>query len=266
MRATTLAGLTLSLLVVTLAACDGDSTGDGEAAGADLALVTDGTLTICSDVPHGSFAYEDAAASSGYRGFDIDLAQAVADDFGLGFEVHETDFDRIADASAMAEGDCDLGVSAIPITDAWSAALDFGDPYYDVRHGLFVLAGSELAALEDAAGLRLGVQTGTAGPDLAAEHAPPGTEIVEFGTPGDLVAALVSGDVDAALQDLAVDAGWSDSAASVEMIETFATGERYGFAVEAGREDGLLAEVQGALDRLAEAGTVDELHDRYFGT
>jgi polar amino acid transport system substrate-binding protein len=264
MRATTLAGLTLSLLVVTLAACDGAAT--GEAAGADLALVTDGTLTICSDVPHGSFAYEDVAASSGYRGFDIDLAQAVADDLGLGFEVHETDFDRITDASAMAEGDCDLGVSAIPITDAWSAVVDFSDPYYDVRHGLFVLAVSELAALEDAAGLRLGVQTGTAGPDLAAKHAPPGAEIVEFGTPGDLVAALVSGDVDAALQDLAVDAGWSDSAASVEMIETFATGERYGFAVEAGREDGLLAAVQGALDRLAEAGTADELHDRYFAS
>jgi ABC-type amino acid transport substrate-binding protein len=48
-------------------------------------------------------------------------------------------------------------------------------------------------------------------------------------------------------------------------VDSFATGEHYGFAVEAGRDDGLLEAVQAALDALVEDGTFDELHDRAFG-
>jgi polar amino acid transport system substrate-binding protein len=254
-------GVLATMLPVVLSACRGDTTATQ---GPDLDLVVDGTLTVCADVPHEPFLLEAPDAPSGFGGFDIDLVQAVADDLALDLQVRETRFDRIVDASAMHAGRCDLGASAIAIVDAWQADLDFTEPYYEVRQSLLVPAGSDLTALGDTQGARIGVQTGTAGQSYAEEHAPAAAEIVGFATSDELFVAVATDEADAALHDLAVNAPRSRADASVEVVETFPTGEHYGFAVASGREDGLLDAVQGSLDRLVDDGTYAEIHDRYF--
>ena len=54
---------------LTLAACgseEDDSTGGGgDDASADLSLISDGTLTVCSDIPYAPFEFEDPDAESG---------------------------------------------------------------------------------------------------------------------------------------------------------------------------------------------------------
>jgi polar amino acid transport system substrate-binding protein len=275
MRTTTRrAGALLAALALTAAACGGDDTGseatdDGAAEGngeaaAEFDLVTDGTLTVCSDVPYAPFEVEDSEAPSGFSGFDIDLMQAVAEDLGLELAVTVTPFDSITNATAMTRGDCDIAASAITINEEREENVDFSEPYYDSLQSLAVPADSDVASLEDTDGTRLGVQTGTTGEAYARENAPEGAEIVDFANPGDLFAGLAAGNIDAILQDLPVNAERARTDEEIEVVDEYDTGEQYGFAVEDGRDDGLLEAVDEGMNGLRDDGTYDELYDQYF--
>lgn len=244
-----------------------DDADDAAAAGdADLDLVADGALTVCSDVPYEPFEFEDADAPSGYSGFDIDLMQAMADELGLDLAVRAVAFESITSGAAMAGGDCDVAASAITINEEREQTLDFTEPYYDSLQSLLVSEGSDIVDLASTDGFRIGVQSGTTGEDYTQENAPDGAEPVAFESTGDLFSALDADSIDAILQDLPVNAERARSTEGLEVVETFETGESYGFAMETGREDGLVDALDEALSSLRDDGTYDELYDSYFAT
>jgi polar amino acid transport system substrate-binding protein len=119
-----------------------------------------------------------------------------------------------------------------------------------------------ITGLDDLAGKRIGVQAGTTGKDYAEENAPEGAEIVEFEDTVGLFGALDSGDIDAILQDLPVNAGRVAEVDGLAIVETFPTGEQYGFAVEKGSD--LKAELDGALETVRDDGTYDAIYEKYF--
>jgi polar amino acid transport system substrate-binding protein len=245
-----------------------DAEGDDAEAGAeagDLELLTEGTLTVCSDLPYEPFEFEDPDAPSGFSGFDIDLLQEIADDLELdGLEVRATNFDTIENGTALATDQCDVAASAMTITEEREENLDFTQPYYDSLQSLLVPTDSDIASLEDTGDARVGVQVSTTGQTYAEENGPDGIELVEFNNTGDLFSALVSGSVDAILQDQPVNAERARTDDSVELVEEYDTGESYGFAVALEREDGLLAALDEGLDTLREDGRYDEIYDTYF--
>lgn len=269
-------------LALTLAACGGDDdvtdeptddttdettddAGDDGEAAAELDLVTDGTLTVCSEVPYEPFEFEDPSAPSGYSGFDIDLMQEIADRNDLTLVVINTGFEGLTSGAEMAAGTCDVAASAITITPERAANVDFTDPYYSAIQSLLVPVGSDIASIDDLVeGVTVGVQSGTTGADYAEENVP-GAEIRSYEGGGDLFTALEAGQIDAILQDEPVNANRADQDANVEVIETYDTGEDYGFALVQGRSDGLLALLNSSLDAMRADGFYDELFDRYFG-
>ncbi len=241
---------------------DGETEDEGAAA-ADLALVAEGTLTVCSEVPYAPFEVEDADAPSGYSGFDIDLMQAIADELGLELAVVNATFDSLTSGAAFAAGTCDLAATAMTITDERDENIDFSDGYYNAAQSLAVPTDSDLATLADVEG-RLGVQTGTTGQAYAEENAPETAELVEFESGADLFLALESGDIVAILQDLPVNVERATANGDIEVVETYETDENYGFAFpEEGAED-LVEAVNGALSTLRDNGTYDEIYNEYF--
>ena len=266
---TTRTAAALAALALALAACGGgddadtgDAGGDGEAA-ADLTLVTEGTLTVCSEVPYEPFEVEDADAPSGYSGFDIDLMQAIADDLGLELAVINATFDSLTSGAAFAADTCDLAATAMTITDERDENIDFSDGYYNAAQSLAVPTGSDITTLADVSG-RLGVQSGTTGQAYAEENAPDGAELVEFDSGADLFLALSSGDIVAILQDLPVNVARANDNGDITVVEEYETDENYGFAFpEDGAED-LLEAVNGSLSSLRDGGTYDEIYDEYF--
>lgn len=238
-----------------------DPTEEGTAT-AELTLVNEGQLTLCSDVPYAPFEVE-KEDGSGYTGFDIELMRAVADDLGLQLEVVNTAFDPIQSGTALAAGECDVAASAISITEEREANLDFSEPYYAAEQSLATTPDSGITSLGDTAGRRIGVQSATTGEAYAQEHATE-AEIVSFENPGDLFTALAAGDVDAILQDLPVNAEQARDNDGIEVVETYDTGENYGFAVAEEGADELLDAINQALGELRENGTYDELYDEYF--
>ena len=242
---------------------EGEAEGDGEAAAADLDLVNEGTLTVCSDIPYPPFEFEDADAPSGYSGFDIDLVQAMADNLGLELEVLEVGFDGLQSGATLAAGQCDLAASAMTITPERAENLNFSDPYYDAAQSLIVQTDSDIASLDDLAGQRLGVQSGTTGQAYAEENAPEDTELVAFESGPDLFTAMEAGQIDAGLQDLPVNVEQVNNDDSFEIVEEYDTDEQYGFAAAQGN-DALIEAINTQLQELRDAGTYDEIYAEYF--
>jgi polar amino acid transport system substrate-binding protein len=243
---------------------DGDAGDDGEAAG-DVSLIADGTLTVCSDVPYPPFEFEDPDAPSGYSGFDIDLVQEIADRNDLTLTVLEVGFDGIESGAALAARQCDLAASAMTITPGRAENLNFSDPYFEASQSLITLSDSGIESLEDVAGQSLGVQGNTTGAEFAEDNAPEGTEIIEFQGGPDVFTAIVAGQVVAGLQDLDINVEQVQNDDRFVIVETFDTGEEYGFAA-ATDNDALIDLVNSTLAEMRDDGTYDEIFDRYFGT
>lgn len=261
-RRTKVAGalVALALLFGATACGDDDGGGDDASGGAQSAART---RKVCSDIPYPPMEMEgEGPRGLKYTGFDIELADAMAESMGDKISVLDTDFDTIF--ATMAAGDCDMVVSSVSITPEREQEMLFTDPYFDADQSLLVLADSEVASLEDLAGKTIGVQTATTGQDYAEENKPDGATVKDFKDTTGLFGALQSGDIQAVLQDLPVNAGRvTESDGAVKVVETYKTGEQYGMAV-AKDNQALQGELNTALKAVRDDGTYQELYDKYF--
>jgi len=232
---------------------------------ADLKLVTAGTLTVCADVPYPPFEIEDTSAPSGYSGFDVDVMNAVATKLGLTLKVIDVDFDALQSGTVLAAGQCDVGASAMTITEERKQNLDFSDPYYDSLQSLLVKTDSGVTNLAGLAGKKIGVQKGTTGKSYATKNAPSTAEIVDFPSDAELWPAIQAGQIDAILQDQPVNHTHEVADPSYKIVETYSTDEQYGFALSKDKNPALLAAINAQLTAMRADGTYDTLYKKYFG-
>ena len=135
-------------VALVLAACgdDSDEGTDATEAPADDAiaapegLVSEGTLTVCSDTPYEPFEFKDDAGTD--TGYDMDLLRAIADTADLEMAVIDLPFDGIL--GSLAAGDCDVVGSAVSITDERKEQVDFSEPYFDSYQSVVAVEGNDL--------------------------------------------------------------------------------------------------------------------------
>jgi len=257
-------------LATVLTACGsddgGDSAGDsGSGSGGDSGLTTisSGTLTVCSDVPYPPFEDFDESSESGFKGFDIDIVQEIADGLELELAVKDSSFDALQSGQALNANQCDIAASAMTITEERKAALDFSDGYYDSQQSLLVAEDSDIASIDDLDGVKAGVQQGTTGKAYAEENAS-GADIVSFPSDAEMFQAIKAGQVEALLQDLPVNINHQDSG-GFKVVETYSTDESYGLAMKKGNT-ALVEAVNEQLAEMREDGTYDEIYNSYFAT
>lgn len=256
-----------AVAALALAACSGGDAGadgTGTAAGSEYDLVAAGKLTVCTDAPYPPFEYEDANAPSGYSGFDVDITQAIADELGLELTIQDVAFDALQSGTVLKAGQCDMGMSAITITEERKANIDFADAYYDSLQSLLTSVDSGITSIDDLVGKRLGVQQGSTGKMYAEENAPEGTTFVEYSGDGELWPALQARQIDAILQDLPVNLEHTRADANYVLVGEYDTGEQYGFAFAKGEKTALREAVNAALAAMREDGRYQEIYDSYF--
>ena len=263
MRTSSLALAAAASLALALTACSsGDAdTGDGDASSAagssDVALVKDGKLTVCTNVPYEPFQYE---VDGKIVGFDISITQEVADDLGAELEVVAIGFDGIQSGAALDAGTCDIVASAITINEEREKNLDFSDPYFDADQAVLVAEDSTVADEDDLADITVGVMQATTGADWVKGLGITPTEFEDLGLQ---VVALQNGQIDAAVNDIAALGPFTTDGLKVAF--TVPTGEQYGFGVKTGNT-ALLEAVNGTLERINTDGTYDELYTEFIGT
>lgn len=254
-----------SAVGLAVAGCGSSTTNDngGSGAGADLGLISAGTLTVCSDVPYPPFEDFDKSAASGFKGFDIDIVQKIADGLGLTLKVKDSSFDTLQSGLALNSGQCDLVASAMTITADRAKNLDFSDGYYDSEQSLLVPTGSSITGIGDLAGKKVGVQTGTTGKAYAESNAT-GAKIVSFPSDAEMYAAIKAGQVDALLQDLPVNLDHTKDG-KFTVVEKYSTNEQYGLAMKKGNT-ALVDAVDAQLKSLRDSGEYDTIYNKYFAT
>lgn len=241
---------------------EGDPSAESETT-SEFALVTPGTLTVCSDVPYPPFEVEDAGSPTGYSGFDMDLLYAIAGELDLEMFVQDVNFDALQSGTTLVAGQCDIGASAMTITEERKANIDFSDPYYDSLQSLLVRADSGITGIDDLAGVNVGVQQGTTGENYATENAT-GAKLVQYPSDGELWPAIQAGLIDAILQDQPVNVEHERADSAYVIVEEYNTDEQYGFAFAKGKNDALRDAVNAALQNLRDTGEYQGIYDAYF--
>ncbi len=255
-RLSALAAATLAALA--LSSCGSDDSGT-TSTGADV--IEAGTLTVCSDVPYPPFEDFDKGSELGFKGYDVDIVNEIAERLDLELTIKDSSFDALQSGQALNAGQCDLAASAMTITDDRKKNLDFSDGYYDSQQSLLVPADSDIASIDDLDGVKVGVQQGTTGKTYTEENAD-GAKIVTFPSDAEMFQAIKAGQVDALLQDLPVNLDHTKDG-QFKVVETYETDEQYGFAIKKGNSQ-LVEDVNGALDEMREDGTYDEIYNKYF--
>jgi polar amino acid transport system substrate-binding protein len=199
-------------------------------------------------------------------GFDIDVVRAVAAKAGIEVKFVNTPWEGIF--NTLAQGDRDMLVSAITITDERKQTIDFSTPYFDAHQLIAVKDGSKVAKFDDLKKLKVGVQTGTTGDEVVSKLlGKTSTSVRRFESTPLALKELESGGVDAVVADNGVIVNYvtNNSGAKFKMVNDPAfTPEQYGIAVRKGNAE-LLDKINKGLAAIKADGTYDQIYARYFG-
>lgn len=244
--------------LLALSACGssgGDSAGEGEGG---MQLVTDGKLTLCSDIPYEPFEFVENGENVG---FDIDIAQSLADHLEVELETITTAFEAIQSGSALDTGQCDIALSGMAITDERATKMDFSQMYLKDNLALMAKKDAGITSIEDLKGKEAGVQQATTGEKYAQDN---GVTPVQFEDSGLLTNAMQSGQIEAAIANVSTIYAATQADDSLELVEDFETGEVIGAAVKKGNS-ALLDEFEANMTELRDSGEYDKLVDEWFG-
>jgi len=222
-------------------------------------------LTVAVDVPTVGLAEGTVRDDKivGGRGFEVDLAAAVARRLGLRLRLVEVPF---AQTFAPGSKAFDVAIEHVTITPGRARAVDFSRPYFVTNKGVLLASGvpapTTLAQLRT---LRLCAQSSTTSLAYLRTRLKPLRPPHEFPAPSDVLRALSDGFCQGMVADLpilsAVRRG--DPTLYGPLAGQIATHERYGAVFEKGSK--LRGPVDRALAALVAAGTVDRLATRWFG-
>jgi polar amino acid transport system substrate-binding protein len=248
-RVSLLLALAVAALALFAIGCGGDDDDEGGSGGATA-------LTVGSDIPYPPF---EQGKPGSYTGYDVELIEAIADRIGRKAEFQDTSFDTIF--RDLAQGRFEAVASATTITDEREETVDFTNPYYFSEQAILVKEGGEIDSVEKLSGATVGVQQGTTGEEFVEEKGNVG-ELRPFPQGPDAVNALKSGVLDAVVLDIPV-AENAVEAGGVEISAAIPTEEEYGFVV-AQDEEGLLDEMNEALEELKDDGTFTTIYKKWF--
>lgn len=183
----------------TEAAADTE-TADTEAEAA-LTTVTEGKLTVATSPDFAPYEFY-AIAEDGtptLAGFDIALAEYIADYLGLELEIVTVDFDGVL--SELQTRSVDLGMAGLSPDEKRMGIMDFSDLYYKGGQSLVtVKENAEVYNSFEAINkpeVSVGAQTGSIQLDLATTNSP-NADIVSLPKVTDIISELLAGKLEAA--------------------------------------------------------------------
>lgn len=260
--------------VLALAGCSGTSSstasgsaadeGSATTASSEVKLVTDGKLTVGTSAEYEPFEYMEDGE---YKGFDLELIADIAEELGLEVEYKNVDFDSlVAGVSSGTKYDC--SIAAMTVTPERKKEVDFSDSYYMDDQAIVTttdntaITGDNYADELNKEGVKIAVQSGSTAEAFAEENFP-NAELVSFKNAVDCFSALQASKADALVTNRSVAAQLTASSFdNCQVIKMISTGEEYAIAISKDNP-ALTEQINEALEKLTDDGTVDELMEKY---
>jgi len=244
--------LLVLVLVFALAACGKDNK-NGE-----YDLVTPGVLTVATSPDYAPYEFYalDAEGNATLAGFDMALAQYIADELDLKLEVVPMDFNGIL--GEMAANTADLAIAGLSPDPERQEAMDFSDIYYAGKQA-FVTTKTAAAKFTDLASTNkseftIAAQTGTIQEDLAKQYSP-NADYISLPKATDIIGELVANQLDGAYVEWDVAVAYQANYPELTILcEVPYDAEGNVIGVRKGNE-ALLNAVNKALNKCVEDGT-----------
>ncbi|MEI5905649.1 transporter substrate-binding domain-containing protein [Bacillus spongiae] len=238
-------------LIAILSACGSKTTGED---GSEL--VKDGKFIFAAS---GEFApFSETSDDGSMTGFDIDVAEAIAEKLELEPEQKKFKFAGIVEG--VKSGRFDAAVASHTITEERLEQVSFTSPYYYSGPQLFVRPESGVKTLEELEGKEIAVSKGSTYEEFAAEVT---DKIQRYDSDVVALEALNKGKHDAVITDFITGKEAIGAGLAIEARELIGRSEQ-GIAVNKKNKE-LLDKVNKALEELRDEGTLKEISEKYFG-
>ncbi len=212
--------------------------------------------------------YESIDANGNFVGFDMDLIRAIGEKLGVEVEIRDMPFDSLI--ASLQEGKIDAVIAAMQATAERDEKVDFTIPYRMTKDA-FIGAGDSTIIMtkpEDAAGLIIGVQTGTVQEgwiqkNLVATGLTPADKVFSYERADQAALDLASGRLQLVLMDAepALELAQKNNLKVLLVTETTAEGGK-SIAIPEGASD-LKAELDGIIQGLIDDGTIKALEEKH---
>lgn len=249
---------TLTLGAMLMSAC-GDTasneTGNDTAGSGDKKVLE---MATSADFP----PFESRNTAGEFEGFDIDLANYIADELGYELKINDMKFDGLI--GALQSDRIDMVLSGMSATKDRKKNVDFSTEYNQSGEMFVTLKDSDIKTIEDLEGKKLGVQLGTIQEDGANKIK---TDTVDFeikavDSANVLIQELLSNRIDVAYMDKAVAEGFIAEQNLVGFDDT--TSSSPGMAVAFPKGSELTEKVNEVLKEAEENGKLQELKDKWL--
>ena len=252
--------ITIALAGLGLAACSSSSASDSSQDA--LTRIKDaGVIKIGTEGTYSPYSYHDDKGD--LVGYDVEVAQKVAEKLGVKAEFVESKWDSLL--ASLDAGKIDTIGNQVSITDERKAKYDFSKPYTYIYGALIVSKdNSDIKDFEDIKGKKSANTTTSNWGRTAEEY---GATIVPVDGFAQSVELIISGRADLTLNDNVayLDYVKQHPDANIKVAAESKDAQETAFPVKKG-DDSLKQEIDKALDELEQDGTLSQLSEKYFGS
>lgn len=245
-------GLSAVVAISALAGCGGSSGGDAAQSlkGKELKVAT------------GIFApFSFKGEDGNLQGFDEDLLDALSKKCGFTYKITPTEYDNMF--MSVTNGDYDLGMGQVCITEERQKKMDFTEPYSHAGLQFVVKKDSGITTTDQLKGKKIAVEKGTAAHKYAMEHYKD-SEVVVFPAISAAFLEVEQGKADALMQDKPNAAYYikKHPESGLMLLGDETDKIPNGFAMP--KNSPYKAELDKALKELKEDGTIKKLEDKWL--
>lgn len=182
-------------------------TGDGS-----LEAVQSGGITVC--VNDAAPPFTSSSADGEMEGIEVELLQFVTQKLGIP-EIRYSTAEWQALIPALLANQCDVAMTGIGVRSDRAEVASFAYPYFRAYDQIAISTSSDIDAVEDLKGAKIGALSGSTdywGAVELVEQLGEGTQLVEFNMTNDCLLATQNGTIDAC---------FADNSAIVSAIDSF---------------------------------------------
>lgn len=214
-----------------------------------------GKLIVGTSTPYEPMEYKDE--NGNIVGFDIDIANEIANQLGVETDIRDMDFDLLIDA--VANGEVDIAIAAITITNEREEQVSFSNPYLNAGQVIITNeSNQEINIPEDLEDKKVGVQNSTTSEEEALKYTNE-ANVIKYNDYIEAVTNLEAGTIDAVIIDRPAGIVLAKDNSNIKIVGDPFTNELYGIAIKKG-ESALKTEI----NKVIASGIIDTFETKWF--
>ncbi|MBQ8894806.1 MAG: transporter substrate-binding domain-containing protein [Clostridia bacterium] len=248
-----LAMLLIAVMMLSLAACGGNSEAKG-----DVAAIQEAGKLVVGITVYEPMNYKDADGE--WTGFDTEFAQAVAEKLGVEAEFVTIDWDNKWATLDSKKIDCVW--NGMTLTEEAKTNASCTDAYV-LNAQVVVMKADKVADYADAASmkdLKFAVEAGSAGKEIAAENS---FNVTEYATQTDAMSAIAAGKADACIIDITMAKAMTGDGTSFADLGIGISLTEEEYAIACRKDSDLTAKINELMYTLTADGTLPALAEKY---